>query len=206
MNEKAKIRALPSDRLDDFNGLIYIINAVISNKVNTIELVKVVGVNGSKVDVIPALDGIDTNGDRIPSSIIHSVNIFRNQAGKNAVIINPKVGDIGLLLVCKHDISNFDAGLVVDGSEFNYGDGVYLGGVLGFNEEPEQFIEFGDTGITITSPSSLTINAQSATINATEINLGGVDGKKIALDGDSVVAGTTVIGTIQASSMTTKAL
>lgn len=206
MSQLSEIRALPSDRLDDFNGMIYIINSVISNKVNTIELVKVVAVNGSKVDVIPALDKVDVNGDRVPSSIIYSVNIFRHQSGENAVIVNPEIGDIGLLLICKHDISNFDAGLVIDNSEFNYGDGVYLGGVLGFNKQPTQFIEFSNNGINITSPSNLTINAQSATINATEVNLGGVGGKNIVLDGDSVVSGGTVIGTVQASSITTKAL
>lgn len=206
MEQEAKISALPSDRLDDFNGLLYVISKAISNKVNTIELVRVTAVNGSKVNVIPALDKINMDGDRIPSSEIYSVNVFRYQAGENSVIINPEVGDIGLLLICKHDISNFEAGLVIDNGEFNYGDGVYLGGVLGFNKQPTQFIEFESGGITVTTPADLTINAQSATINATEINLGGAGGKKIALDGDPVKSGSTTVGTIQASSVTTKSL
>lgn len=205
MNEK-KVNANASCFVDDYNALIFIIESVV-NKINTVELVKVQKINeDNTIDVIPIIKGANTNGEAVEQSTIYGIRYLMWQYGKNALKAIPKVGDIGLIVICKKDISNAESGLVGSYRKFCPADGIYIGGILGLNAEPEQFIEFGNAGITITSPSSLTINAQSATINATDINLGGVGGKKIALDGDSVVAGTTIIGTIQASSATTKSL
>ena len=69
----------------------------------------------------------------------------------------------------------------------------------------------GDLGVTVTgdanvSCSNATLTASKVTVDSSEINLGGSGGKKIALDGDSVVAGSVIVGTIQATSVTTKSL
>ena len=205
MAEK-KVNANASCFVDDYNALIFIIESVV-NKINTIDLVKVEKVNGDNtIDVIPIIRGANTNGEAIEQSTIYGIRYLRWQYGKNALKAIPEVGDIGLIAVCKKDISNVENGLVGSYRKFCPADGIYLGGIMGLNADPEQYIEFGSGGINITSPTNLTVNATNATINATEINLGGSGGKKIALDGDSVVAGTTVIGTIQASSATTKSL
>lgn len=223
MIKSATIEASPSARLDDFNGLMYVISRAISNKVNTIELVKVVAVReDGKIDVIKALDNVNTDGERIPSVVIPNMNVWRSQSGTNAIIIDPKVGDIGVLLVCKHDISGFAGGVVINDSEFSYGDGIYLGGVLGFNQAPTEKIEFTDTGISITSTKDLSINAKNVNITAqekaivnapsvdvnatTEIKLGTNAVKQIARVGDNVVSGTTVIGQIQANDSIVRSL
>lgn len=62
------------------------------------------------------------------------------------------------------------------------------------------------TGNLNASCAEATITATKATLDSADINLGGSSGKKIALDGDSVVSGGAVVGTVQATSATTKAL
>lgn len=69
----------------------------------------------------------------------------------------------------------------------------------------------GDTEITaanakITAQQNVEITAVSAIIKSTDISLGGEGGKQVALHGDPVMAGSAIIGTVQASSVTTKAL
>lgn len=205
--QENKVRFQPSDRLDGFNSLIYVIKSTISNCVNTIDLVRVVEVNQDKVNVVPAVDKINQNGERIPSSIIYNAQVFRYQSGTNGIIIDPKVGDIGLLLVCKRDISNVASGIVGDPEEMNYGNGIYLGGVLGLNQTPTEFIEFTDNGINITSTKEVSVNSPKVNINATaEINLGTGAVKQVARVGDNVVAGTTVIGQIQANDSIVRSL
>lgn len=62
------------------------------------------------------------------------------------------------------------------------------------------------TGNLDASCAEATITATKATLDSADINLGGSSGKKIALDGDSVVSGGVVVGIVQATSATTKAL
>lgn len=205
MNEK-KVNASASCFVDDYNALIFMIESVV-NKINTVELVRVEKVNDDNtIDVIPIIRGANTNGEAIEQSTIYGIRYLRWQYGKNALKAVPEAGDIGLIVISKKDISNAENGLVGSYRRFCPADGIYIGGIMGLNADPEQFIEFGSSGITITSPANLTVNAQTATINATEINLGGSGGKKIALDGDPVKSGNTVVGNIQASSATTKSL
>ena len=98
--------------------------------------------------------------------------------------------------------------------KFSLGDGIYIGGLYGFNKEPEQFIEFTDDGITITSPKDVTINAINTTVNASgnanifgaTVNLGGEGGVAVAKDGDKVMSGSTVVGTISATSTVVKTI
>ena len=89
---------------------------------------------------------------------------------------------------------------------------------------------FTENGITITTPKTLTvnttenvivnatkdttINAVNAIINAStkadviapQVNLGATGGVAVAKDGDPVMAGSTVIGTIKASSTVVKTI
>lgn len=118
---------------------------------------------------------------------------------------------------------------------FNVGDGIYLGGLNGLNAAPTQFLEFADDSIKLTGTGTVTIEAPTvevktttanikatdatieatdttikatnATIDSSNIKLGGSSAsKKIALDGDTVKNGNTVVGTIVASSVSTLAL
>ena len=187
MSNEIKPSADYSDFVDEYNALIHIINSVV-NKVKTLELVKVLSVNTTthELSVIPIVKDANSNGDAVENSPTYGVKYFEWQYGANSIIAVPEVGDIGMCLISHKDISNVGSGLVGSFRRFCESDSIYLGGIKGLNQAPTQFIEFSSNGINITSPADLTINAISATINATEINLGSgaVDG--VARIGDTV--------------------
>lgn len=216
------------DTLDDLNALMYIIKGQIENSVNTIEIVRVLSVNGNTIDVIPVIKDINASREPIDESPIYGVRYVRFQYGSNAIRVAPKENDIGLLLVCKKDISAYDSGMVATKIKYNLTNGIYLGGLCGANSDPTQFIDFENDKITITGTGTININAKdvnitsetakveastSATVKSVKtildcanINLGGEGGKAVALHGDQVKSGNTVVGTVVASSTTTKAI
>ena len=211
-----------ADTLDDLNALMYVIRSQIENGVNTVEIVRILKKNDNgTVDVIPVIKNISASKEPIDETPIYGVRYMRFQYGKNAITVEPEEGDVGLLLVCKKDISAYDSGMVPSRIKFNLSSGVYIGGLLGANETPTQFIHFEDDKIDIVGTGTININAPTvnitadeavieaetstiksttSTIEATTINLGGEGGKAVARAGDNVVAGTTVIGQIQSGS------
>lgn len=210
-----KIGARASDLIDDYNALIYIINSVVK-KVNTVELVRVEAVNQEEktVTIIPIVQDANAEGNRIPVSPIQDIRYIRWQYGGNAIKATPEVGDIGMVVICKKDISNAEEGIIATHREYCIADGIYIGGIFGLNQEPTQFVEFTEEGINITSPNDINLTCLNANINATTsatitspiINLGGEGGQPVARVGDDVVSGTTVIGQIGAGSAIVKAL
>ena len=199
---EVKVNARPSCFINDYNALIFTIESIV-NKINTVELVRVEKVNNDNtIDVIPIVRNATTDNEPIEESIIYGVRYLMWQYGVNAIKAIPEVGDIGLIVICKKDISDINNGLIGSFRKFCPADGVYVGGLMGFNQTPTQFIEFSSSGINITSPAAitvtsttdLTINANSATINATAVNLGGTGGAAVARVGDSVVNGKITTG------------
>lgn len=232
MTDSLKMGIEAGDLVDNFNMMMYLANSVLRG-VHTVEVVKVVNVDieNKRIAVIPIVQRTNAEGNPIPESPIYDVKYIQWQYGGNLIKANPTVNDIGIIVVCKKDISSIESGLVGSFREFSLSDGIYIGGLFGFNQEPTQIIEFDDeNGITITTPKALTINAtenvvvnatRDATINgvnvdvnasakanivAPEVNLGAEGGVPVAKQGDSVVAGTTVIGTIQASGTVVKSI
>ncbi|MBO7732874.1 MAG: hypothetical protein J6S67_09985 [Methanobrevibacter sp.] len=199
---------LPSDLVDDLSALVYIIKGQIYNRVNTIDIVKVLKVNDDDtLDVIPIIKDTNPANEPIDESPIYGIRYIKWQFGKNSLKAKPEVGDIGLILICKKDTSSIDAGIIGSKAKYNPADGIYLGGLNGLNQEPTQFIEFKQDEVNITGTGTIkivaptvNIEATTANVNATAINLGGQGGKPVARQGDNVVAGTTVIGQIQAGS------
>lgn len=165
----------PSSGTSDFNAQTFLINSILS-KVNTTTLVKVTGVtnNGTVspvgfVNIQPLVNQIDGHGAIMPHGIIYNCCYFRLQGGANAIIIDPKVGDIGIACFADRDISTVQINKAQSnpGSRrrFDMADGIYLGGVL--NGVPTQYIQFSDTGIVING--NLTING---TVTNNGINIG----------------------------------
>ena len=224
MVQKLTTNLTANDLGSSLNMLRYIVNNRIKNMVNTMLVVRVVAVNGDKIDVQTVVQDLDNNGTPIDNYLIPNVHYMNWQYGTNKLICKPAVGDVGVLIISKQDLS----GLVKDGDSiaqttgsFNIGDGVYIGGFEGMNGEATQFIEFDENVVNITGTGTITIKAptvnvdatdatikaDNATIDSANIKLGG-DGasKKIALDGDPVKSGATVVGNIVASSATTSSL
>lgn len=186
---------------DETLALQYIINSLINNRVNTCEVVKVVSVDAGKneVAVIPIVKDVDAMGEAIEESIIYGIKYLRWQHGANAIIAVPEVGDVGMMLVSKRDISKIDAGIVDSRRKFNFADGIYIGCLCGFNKEPTQFIKFDANGIEITSPTAVAVNAPTASITTTgdtTITATGnatITGNAIAITGSTVaISGSAV--------------
>lgn len=145
-------------------------------KVYTMTLVKVNSVQAggtgaagfvSATDLIQQMDG---NNRGIPNVPMHNLPYFRLQGGGNAVIIDPKPGDIGLAVFAQRDISEAKRskteGAPPSLRAHDVSDGLYIGGVL--NGAPSQWVRFLDSGIEITATGPVTINTPGdLTINST---------------------------------------
>lgn len=164
----------PSDTNGEYNAIRAIVMAGIS-RVNTSSEVKVVAVTNSGglspvgfVDVQPLVNQVDGSGKATPHGILHRLPYFRLQGGTDAVILDPKVGDIGIAIFADHDISAVNNTKAQanpgSGRRFDMADGMYIGGVL--NGTPEQYVQFNTSGITIHSPTKITLSAPDIEFNA----------------------------------------
>lgn len=127
-------------------------------KINTAEPVRVTGVNPGKVGkagtvtVQPIVNLVTGTGEGMAQSALFSLPYLRIQGGENAVIVDPKPGDVGLAVYAMRDTEQMKQG---DGAECNpgsarcysKGDGFYLGGFL--NKTPKRYIWIEDDGITM---------------------------------------------------------
>jgi len=152
----------------DYNAMEFLVNSII-NKLATTMLVKVIAVSNNgevspvgTVDVQPAVHQTDGIGQTTEHGIINGLPYFRLQGGTTAVILDPKIGDIGVAVFCSRDISAVKATKDVGGPgsrrKYDWADGVYIGLCLG--DAPTQYVRFHDdeieikcnTKVTVTSP------------------------------------------------------
>ncbi|QTD91573.1 oxidoreductase [Burkholderia anthina] len=120
------------------------------------------------VDVLPLVNQLDGSDNAMPHGVIHNLPYFRLQGGANAVIIDPQIGDIGVAIIEDRDISSVKAnrGPANPGSKriFDMADGMYIGGFL--NGTPNQYMQFSTAGISIVSPTKITLQATLVEIDA----------------------------------------
>jgi hypothetical protein len=149
-----------------------------------VTLVKVIAVTNSGglapvgfVDVQPLVNMLDGAGNGYARGVLHNLPYLRLQGGKNAIIIDPEVGDIGMAGFCSRDITTVkqtrersNPGSWAMHSE---SDGLYLGGFL--NGLPSQYVRFSGEGIEIHSPDAITISAPKVEINAPTLNVTAID-------------------------------
>lgn len=117
------------------------------------------------LSVRPMVFMVDGSNNNYARATINNVPFFRLQAGGNAVILNPKVGDIGLIAYCERDISmvkrNKKQAAPNSRRQFNINDAVYLGGML--NGAPTQYIQFTDDKIIVKARSEIILDAPQVT-------------------------------------------
>lgn len=165
----------PSDANNKFNAMSFLINQILAN-VRTMVLVRVDAVtsNGElaeagTVDATPIVNQLDGDGNATPHGTVYGLIYFRLQGGKNAVIIDPVVGDIGWAAIADRDISaaKVAKGVANPGSyrRFCLSDGVYIGGVL--NGVPEQYVQFNADGVTIADKNGNKIAMKAGAIEVT---------------------------------------
>jgi len=114
------------------------------------------------VDIQPLVSAVDGSGKLWEHGIIYGVPYLRIQGGANAVVLDPQAGDIGIASICDRDISavKSTAGVSGPGSlrKHDMSDAVYLSTVIS-KSAPTQYVLFSASGITMLSPSTVTIQA-----------------------------------------------
>src|SRR5574337_655200 len=120
------------------------------------------------VDVQPIVGQLDGAGNLVQHGPLHALPYLRIQGGSNAVIIDPQPGDIGIAIFADRDISQAKASQAMSapGSlrKFDMADGLYLGGVL--NGVPSQYVQFSASGLTLVSPTAITMQTPTIALNA----------------------------------------
>lgn len=145
----------------------FIIQQLISN-VHTMIPVEVVSVSVptstlapiGRCSVRPLVQQVDGNNNVYGRGQIINVPYLRVQGGKNAVVLDPVVGDVGLCGFCERDISMVKR----TGAEaapntrrqYSLNDAVYMFTMM--SGMPEQFVHFKDSGIDIKSTGDININ------------------------------------------------
>lgn len=145
----------------------FIIQQLISN-VHTMIPVEVVSVSVptgtlapiGRCSVRPLVQQVDGNNNVYGRGKIINVPYLRVQGGKNAVVLDPVVGDVGLCGFCERDISMVKR----TGAEaapntrrqYSLNDAVYMFTMM--SGTPEQFVHFKDSGIDIKSTGDININ------------------------------------------------
>ena len=157
----------PNSSTSELNAQSFLVRQILAT-LSTSKVVKIIAVTNDGdlspvgfVDVQPMVTQVDGDGQPFPHSVIFNIPYFRLQGGTNAVIIDPKVGDIGICVFSDRDISTVketrDTAKPGSMRSFNAADGLYIGGVL--NGMPEQFIMFNEGGIRVVSPTKIRFEA-----------------------------------------------
>lgn len=148
------------------------------------------------VDVLPLVNQIDGNGNPTPHTTIHNFPYVRIQGGANAIILDPQAGDIGIALFASRDISKVKntQAQANPGSlrQYDFSDGMYIGGIL--NGVPQQYIQFSPSGISIVSPTEITLQAPNIVLSgAVAQNNGDVTlAQKLTVTEDVIGQGTSL--------------
>jgi hypothetical protein len=210
----------PSTNANKYNALIFAIQQQLL-KVQTNIPVQVVSCTNSGavasvgfVDVKVLTNQMTGNRTSIPHGTIFNIPYMRLQGGGNAVIMDPVAGDLGIMSVASRDISAVKSarGFANPGSYrvFNWSDGMYIPGIL--NAAPSQYLQFSSGGILLLSPTAITLQAPSITLDGnTEVEGTEHVTGAVQLDSTLNVTGTSTLaavtaGAVAATSITTPSL
>lgn len=196
----------PATAQGDWNQLLFsmrqetsLLNTSMPVEVLSVQAFGVAPVGFVSVRIL--VDQITGNNETVSHGEITNVPYFRLQGGSNAVIIDPKVGDIGMCSFSTRDISSVKLARAIapPGSRRSYdmSDAMYFGGFL--NEAPAQYIHFTDTGITVYSPNQVDVEAPLVNViaNLTTINSDTIINGNLSVIGDSNMTGAfNTVGTI----------
>ncbi|BET96568.1 phage baseplate protein [Xenorhabdus taiwanensis] len=143
-------------------------------KIGTVTICRVEKVKGGGVapvgyvDILPLVQQVDGAGNIYNNSVIYNVPYFRYQGGANAVILDPKVGDLGICLVCTRDISKVKRAKSSVPPEskrrFDWADSLYIGGLL--NGTPSQYVHFLDSGINVVATGVVNVKGTKIILDA----------------------------------------
>ncbi len=175
------------------------------NKLQTATLVRIMAVTNADtvppvgfVDVLPLVNQVNSDNVATPHATIHNVPYLRLQGGANAIILDPKVGDIGICIFASRDISKVKntKKQANPGSfrKYDWGDGMYIGGML--NGAPSQYVQFSAAGITLHSPAAIILEAPDIKLNATTVEINGSTSTTVTTPIFTVNGNTSLNGTL----------
>ena len=187
----------PSMNWGEFNRIKFAIDQAIK-KIQTSIPVKIVSVTNSGgieavgfVDVVPLINQIDGSGNPIEHETIYNIPYFRYQGGKNAIIIDPEVDDIGICVFASRDISKLKKTKKKSNPNsyrtYNFSDGMYIGGLL--NDTPTQYIQFNSDGIKIYSPTKTKVESPTVEVSCQNANI--TASSQVKIDCSDIQAGGT---------------
>lgn len=167
-------QAQAGEGVGEYGALMFLISQALA-RLSTSTLVRVVAVTNAGgvapvgfVDVQPLVNQLDGAGNAVPHAVLHNLPYFRLQGGTDAIILDPKVGDIGIAVFASRDISAVKASKAQanPGSwrSHDMADGLYVGGLL--NGTPVQYVQFTAGGINVVSPAKVTVQAPNIEMNA----------------------------------------
>lgn len=179
-------------------------------KINTVFLAKIIsvsteGTEGTKtVMAQPLICQIDANGNALPSPKLVEIPHYRVQAGTGAFVVNPHVGDIGVFVCAKRDISKIKNGVndpqtPASFRSFDLADSIMIATIHTETASTYIYIDPDSGTIEIKAPESLTINTESAIVNANETTINGskttINAPETTINGHlTVLGGITVSG------------
>lgn len=164
-----------TDNGSDYNANTFLVWSILA-RVRTMQPCKVLSVTNSGgiapvgfVTLQPLVNQLDGYDNAVPHGPVYNVPYFRLQGGANAIILDPQVGDIGFAGFADRDISSVKANKAEanPGSKrmFSMADAVYVGGIL--NGTPTQYVAFSSSGISIVSPTQISMAAPTIVLQAT---------------------------------------
>lgn len=167
-------QARPAEGGDEYGAIMFVIGQALA-RLSTSTVVRVVAVTNAGglapvgfVDVQPLVNQLDGAGNAVPHGVLHHLPYFRLQGGTDAVILDPKVDDLGIAVFASRDISAVKASKAQanPGSwrAYDMADGLYVGGLL--NGTPVQYVQFTTGGINVVSPAKVTVEAPNIELNA----------------------------------------
>lgn len=154
----------------------YIIENLIS-KIHTMMPVKILSVTVpddelapiGRCEVLPLVQQIDGSNNVYPMGKIINVPYLRVQGGENAIVIDPKVGDVGLCGFCERDISIVKRTGELSAPDtrrrYDINSAVYMFTMM--SGTPTQYIHFKSNEIHIKSPTKIVLDAPEVVATGT---------------------------------------
>jgi hypothetical protein len=168
----------------EYNAQVFLVQQILGS-VRTATLVQIKAVSNTDtvspvgtVDVLPLVNMMDGLNNASKHITVYGLPYFRLQGGKNAIIVDPQVGDIGIAVFADRDISAVKANKKQSnpgsGRRFDMADGIYIGGVL--NAAPTQYVQFtidgsgNPNGINIFDANGNKVEMSSTGTKITDLN------------------------------------
>ncbi len=192
---------------DEYGATTFVIRAILAG-LHHVDLCRVVAVDtpgglalAGTVGVQPLVNQLDANGNAVAHGVVNGLPYCRIQGGANAIIIDPQVGDIGMCLFADRDISSVvaarDTANPGSARRCDMADGVWLGGLL--NGVPTQYVMFTEDGVSVVSPTAITMNAPEITLTAPVVTIDASSSTTITTPTFTVNGSTQLNGPVAAS-------